>query len=194
MCYGAILWWSKHPKAFKPSFRRFWIFCISLSLIFSFTSNPNRTFYFAIPDSVQPWVHVSLPQQWNHVNKGIRPLLAQIPSDASVSATTYLVPHLSNRREILRLPMLELRNDNREVVKMDYAIADLWQLQQYAPAFRHDRELLAEYVNLINKITDNQEYGITGFEDGVILLKKDAVSEEKAVEDWVKFREGVVKT
>ena len=191
LCYGAVLWWSTHPKAFKPSFRRFWIFCITLSLIFSFTSNPNRTFYFAIPDSVQPWVHVSLPQQWNHVNKGIRPLLAQIPSDASVSATTYLVPHLSNRREILRLPMLELRNDDKDVVKMDYAIADLWRLQQYAPAFKDDRGLLAEYVNLIEKITNNQEYGIIDFKDGVILLKKAAISNDKAVENWVRFREGV---
>lgn len=32
--YGAILWWSQHPKAFKPSFRRFWVFCIGLSLFF----------------------------------------------------------------------------------------------------------------------------------------------------------------
>lgn len=191
LCYGAILWWAKHPKTFKPSFRRFWIFCITLSLIFSFTSNPNRTFYFAIPDSVKPWVYVSLPEQWNHVNKGIRPLLAQIPSDASVSATTYLVPHLSSRREILRLPMLELRNDNREVVKMDYAIADLWQLQKYAPAFRGDRGLLKQLVAFVDTITNNQEYGIIDFKQGVILLKKDAVSNEKAVKEWVRFQEGV---
>ncbi|WP_414620166.1 DUF2079 domain-containing protein [Calothrix sp. CCY 0018] len=191
LCYGAILWWAKHPKTFNPSFRRFWIFCISLSLIFSFTSNPNRTFYFAIPDSVDPWVHVSLPTQWNHVNKGIRPLLAQIPPDAGVSATTYLVPHLSNRRQILRLPMLELRNDNQKVVKMDYAIADLWQLQQYAPAFRGDRGLLKQLIDFVDKVTNNQEYGIIDFRDGVILLKKDAVSDEKAVDEWVKFREQV---
>ena len=166
-------------------------FCLSLSLIFSFTSNPNRTFYFAIPDSVQPWVHVSLPQQWNHVNKGIRPLLAQIPSDASVSATTYLIPHLSSRRQLLRLSMLELRNDEREIFKMDYAIADLWQLQKYAPAFKHDRGLLKEFINLIDRITSNQEYGIIGFKDGVILLKKGATSDNQAVEDWLSFREQV---
>ncbi|MCJ8282643.1 MAG: DUF2079 domain-containing protein [Rivularia sp. ALOHA_DT_140] len=191
LCYGVILWWSKHPKKFKPSFRRFWVFCICLSLFFSFTSNPNRTFYFAIPDSIQPWVYVSLPEQWNHVNRGIRPLLAQIPPDASVSATTYLVPHLSSRREILRLPMLELRNDDREVVKMDYAIADLWQLQKYSPAFKSDRGLLNQLTELIDTVTKNQEYGIIGFQDGVILLKKDTISEKKAVEDWLKFREQV---
>ena len=186
--YGAILWWSKNPKKFKPSFRKLWIGCICLSLFFSFTSNPNRTFYFAIPDSIKPWVHISLPQQWQHVNQGIRPLLSQIPSDASVSATTYLVPHLSSRRQILRLPMLELTNDEREAVKVDYAIADLWQLQEYAPAFRGYRDLLAELTSLIDKVTQNKEYGIISFKDGVILLQKGTNSNDKAAEDWLSFR------
>ncbi|MBW4606655.1 MAG: DUF2079 domain-containing protein [Hassallia sp. WJT32-NPBG1] len=188
--YGAILWWSQHPKAFKPSFRRFWVGCICVSLFFSFTSNPNRTFYFLIPDSVKPWVYVSLPQQWHHVGQ-FRSLLAQIPRDASVSASTYLVPHLSSRREILRLPALELRNDAREVIKVDYAIADLWQLQQYAPAFKSDRAGLQEFIQLIDHLTANQEYGIIGFEDGVILLKKSATSKEEATAAWLAFRQKV---
>jgi hypothetical protein len=164
--------------------------CICLSLFFSFTSNPNRTFYFLIPDSVKPWVYVSLPQQWHHVGQ-FRSLLAQIPTDASVSATTYLVPHLSSRREILRLPKLELRNDAREVIKVDYAIADLWQLQQYAPAFKSDRDALQEFIQLIDQLTANQEYGIIGFEDGVILLKKSATSKEEAKAAWLDFRKDV---
>jgi uncharacterized membrane protein len=188
--YGTIIWWSQHPKAFKPSFRRFWVGCICLSLFFSFTSNPNRTFYFLIPDAVKPWVYVSLPQQWHHVGQ-LRSLLAQIPSDASVSATTYLVPHLSSRREILRLPKLELRNDAREVIKVDYAIADLWQLQQYAPAFKSDGVALQEFIQLIDQLTTNQEYGIIGFEDGVILLKKSATSKEEASSAWLDFRKEV---
>ncbi|MGI8500774.1 MAG: DUF2079 domain-containing protein [Hassallia sp.] len=188
--YGAIIWWSQHPKAFKPSFRRFWVGCICLSLFFSFTSNPNRTFYFLIPDAVKPWVYVSLPQQWHHVGE-FRSLLAQIPTDASVSATTYLVPQLSSRREILRLPKLELRNDAREVIKVDYAIADLWQLQQYAPAFNSDRAALQELIQLIDRLTTNQEYGIIGFEDGVILLQKSITSQEKATAAWLAFRQGV---
>ncbi|GAX43667.1 hypothetical protein NIES4075_46820 [Tolypothrix sp. NIES-4075] len=188
--YGAILWWSQHPKAFKPSFRRFWVGCICVSLFFSFTSNPNRTFYFLIPDSVKPWVYVSLPQQWHHVGQ-FRSLLGQIPPDASVSATTYLVPHLSSRREILRLPALELRNDAREVINVDYAIADLWQLQQYAPAFKSDRAAMLELIQLIDRLTTNLEYGIIGFEDGVILLKKSAISKEEAKAAWLDFRKEV---
>ncbi|MCX7597043.1 MAG: DUF2079 domain-containing protein, partial [Fischerella sp.] len=55
--YGSILWWSQRQQKFKPSLCRFWVGCICLSLFFTFTSNPNRTFYFLIPDSVKPWVY-----------------------------------------------------------------------------------------------------------------------------------------
>jgi uncharacterized membrane protein len=191
--YGTILWWSQHRQTFKPSFRRFWVGCICLSLLLSFTSNPNRTFYFVIPDSIQPWVYVSLPQQWRHVSQ-FRPMLAQIPADASVSATTYIVPHLSGRREILRLPALELRNDTRQVIKVDYAIADLWQLQQYQSAFRSDRQLLRDIALLIDELTNKQEYGILDFKDGVILLKKAANSDQQATAAWLTFRQQLGNT
>ncbi len=189
--YGAILWWYQHPKAFKPSFRRFWISCICLSLLFSFTSSSsalNRAFYFLLPDSFQPWVYISLPQQWHHVAQ-IHPLLAQVPPQASLSATTYLVPHLSSRREIIRLPALELRNDERQVIKVDYAIADLWQLQQYQAAFKSDRGFLRELVTLIDQLTGDREYGIVDFRDGVILLKKAATSDTQAIKAWLAFRQ-----
>jgi uncharacterized membrane protein len=190
--YGSILWWSQRQQKLKPAFRRLWIGCICLSLFFTFTSNPNRTFYFVIPDSVKPLVYVSLPQQWQHVNQ-MRPLLAQIPPDASVSATTYIVPHLSSRREILRLPALELRNDAQEVIKVDYAIADLWQLQKYQAAFKSDRSLLKDLTPLIDQLINNGEYGIIGFEDGVILLKKAASSDTQAKAAWLQFRQQLVE-
>nr|WP_322745286.1 DUF2079 domain-containing protein [Coleofasciculus sp. LEGE 07081] len=190
--YGAILWWSQHPGFFKKSlFRRFWSFCIGLTLFFSFTSSNsalNRPFYFLLPDSFDPWVHISLPQQWHHVAQ-MRPLLAQIPPDASVAATTYIIPHLSGRREIIRLPALELRNDNREVVKVDYGVADLWQLQQYQVAFDEERGLLQNMVTLIDKVTDQGEYGILRFQDGVILLQKGGVSNREATDAWLAFRQ-----
>lgn len=184
--YGAIIWWSQHPKAFKPSFRRFWVACICLSLFFTFTSNPNRTFSFLIPDAIQPWVYVPLTSQWQHVAQ-MRPLLAQIPSDASVSATTYLIPSLSSRREILRFPALDLRNDAKEVVKMDYLIADFWQLQQYQPAFKQDRRLLQDGVKVVDQLFSSGEYGIIGFQDGVILMRRGATSIPEATASWLKF-------
>jgi len=189
--YGAILWWSKHQDLYKRSrFRYFWIFCLSLTLFFSYTSSAsalNRAFYFMLPDSFDPWVHISLPQQWHHVQE-MRPLVAQIPPDASVSATTYIIPHLSSRREIIRLPDLRLRNDRQEVISVDYMIADLWRLQQYQVAFDQERGLLQSLVSLIDRVTTKQEYGILGFEDGVILLQKGVDSNSEAMEKWVVFR------
>lgn len=187
--YGAILWWSSRQHLFKKlSFRRFWAVCICLSLFFTFTSNPSRTFYFLIPDSIRPWVYVSLTEQWQHVSQ-IRPLLGQIPPDASVSATTYLVPHLSSRREIIRWPDLRLRNDDREVEMVDYVIADLWQLLQYQAAFRLDRKLLRTSVPLINQLTANHEYGIIGFQDGIVLLQKAVASAPQATLAWTNFQQ-----
>lgn len=189
--YGAILWWHHHPEWFKkPSFRRFWAICIGLSLLFCLTSNPNRTFSFLIPDSIQPWVYVSLPRQWHHVGY-IRSFLKQIPPDASVSASTYIVPHLSSRREILRFPDLQLRNDAREVEKVDYAIADLWQLQQYQTAFKSDRQKLQEMVPVIEQVTGSGEYGIVDFKDGVIFMQKGVASEPAAVAAWQVFRKQI---
>ncbi|MBD1940058.1 DUF2079 domain-containing protein [Microcoleus sp. FACHB-68] len=189
--YGAILWWHHHPEWFKkPSFRRFWAICIGLSLLFCLTSNPNRTFSFLIPDSIQPWVYVSLPRQWHHVGY-IRSFLKQIPPDASVSASTYIVPHLSSRREILRFPDLQLRNDAREVEKVDYAIADLWQLQQYQTAFKSDRQKLQETVPVIEQVTGSGEYGIVDFKDGVIFMQKGVASEPAAVAAWQVFRKEI---
>jgi uncharacterized membrane protein len=221
--YGAILWWagqsgfriwirdfkrgrkaqtseigefevqSHPPKSVSRSFRRFWVICLCLSVLFTFTSNPNRTFYFLIPDSIQPLVYVPVTQQWKHVSQ-VRPLLAQIPPDASVATTTYLVPHLSGRREIIRFPSLQLRNDAGEVVNVDYIIADLWQAQQYKAAFDEERGLLQQSVPTIDRLSGSGEYGIIGFKDGAILMQKGVASNEEAIAAWQAFRQQIFLT
>ncbi|MFE1748148.1 DUF2079 domain-containing protein [Coleofasciculus sp. H7-2] len=221
--YGAILWWAgqsdfriwirdfkwgrkpqtseiaesevqpNYPKSISPSFRRFWVICLCLSVFFTLTSNPNRTFYFLIPDSIQPLVYVPLTRQWEHVSQG-SPLLAQIPPDASVTATTYLVPHLSGRREIIRFPSLQLRNDAGEVVNVDYIIADLWQAQQYKAAFKEERGLLQQGVPTIDRLSGSGEYGIIGFKDGVILMQKGVASNDQAIAAWQAFRQQISLT
>lgn len=201
--YGAILWWAGQgfknfgqdladlqPRKLTSKFRTFWIFCLSLSLVFTLTSNPNRTLYFVIPDSVKPWVYVSLPEQWRH-SADVRSLLRQIPPDTPVSATTYIIPHLSGRREIIRLPALELRNDEKQRIRVNYAIADLWQLERYQVAFEEDRKILAGIVTTIEQVTQNKEYGIIGFNNGVILLKKGMISDEDATAKWLKYKEQI---
>ncbi|MEG3863236.1 DUF2079 domain-containing protein [Microcoleus sp. herbarium12] len=208
--YGAILWWAgrqqeedrikrgeqtilRFPNAVFPfpsssQFRRFWGFCICLSLFFTFTSNPNRTFSFILPDAIDPWVQVPLIRQWQHVSQ-VRPLLAQIPASASVAATNTIVPILSSRREILRFPMFELRNDAREPVKMEYVIADVWQLQQYQTGFRRERGQLQQIVPAIDRMSKSGDYGIVGFEDGAILMRKGAVSDSASAAAWARFRQ-----
>jgi uncharacterized membrane protein len=209
LVYGAILWWAERqkeedkikrgeqtilrfPSAVLPfpsssQFRRFWGFCICLSLFFTFTSNPNRTFSWILPDAIAPWVQVPLIRQWQHVSQ-VRPLLAQIPADASVAATNTIVPILSSRREILRFPMFELRNDAGKAVKMEYVIADMWQLQQYQAAFGRERGQLQEIVPAIDRMSKSGEYGIVGFEDGAILMRQGALSDSGSVAAWARFR------
>lgn len=188
LMYGTILWWKRHPQRLRPKLQRIWIGCIALSLIFTITSNPNRTLSFLIPDSIDPWVYVSLPQQWNHAAHA-QAMLKLIPSDASVSATTYLVPHLSGRRSIIRFPALRYRNDQQQEETVEFAIADLWQLQQYQAAFDRDQELLETSLRLIPRLMRQRQYGIIGFSDGVVVLQKAHPSNPTARAAWQAFRE-----
>jgi hypothetical protein len=119
----------------------------------------------------------------------MRSLLTQIPPDASVAATTYIVPHLSSRRAIIRWPALQIRNDAKKVVQVDYAIADLWQLQQYQVAFKQDRQLLQDSVATIERLFHNGEYGIIAFQDGVILMQKGVTSIPEATAAWLASRQ-----
>jgi len=185
--YGTILWWSQHKQRFKPRFRRFWIGCIIISIFFSVVSSPNQAFYFLFPDSYRPLVYVSLSRQWEHVGH-IRALISQIPSQATVSATTYLIPHLSSRRGIIRLSALQLRNDRGEVVDVDYVLADLWQLEQYQVAFKGDRQRLQTFAALIDQLLAQGKYGIIDVQDGVVLLQKETASKPQAMAEWLKLR------
>ena len=97
------------------------------------------------------------------------------------------MPHLSSRREILRFPLYQLRNDAGEVISVDYILADLWQLKKYGIAFSGDRDALKEITQRIEQLTSNKEYGIIDFRDGVILMKKAVPSEPKAVKNYTLF-------
>jgi uncharacterized membrane protein len=181
--YGAILWWSAHPNAAKKQwFRQAWIACISLSILFTITANPHRALSFMIPDSVEPWVAVQPWTQWPHAAE-INAALREIPPTASVSATNHIVPHLSNRREMLSLPAWQLRTDSDEVVDVDYIVADLHQLAQYEAAFVDDRDRLRQFAPWLEDRMQ-QNYGITRYQDGVILLQRDQTSDPQLRQQW----------
>jgi uncharacterized membrane protein len=186
--YGAIIWWSTRQYLYKQAkIRRFWKTCIILSLLVSIIGNQNSVFYFLIPDSINPLVYISIPQQWNHIHK-LQPLLKQIPVNASVSATTEIIPQLSNRREIVRLPELRLINDARQTIRVEYIIADIWRRHKYQVALKGKRQALEDFFTFIDELTNNQQYGIIGFADGVILLKLSTPSNPQATNDWLNFR------
>jgi uncharacterized membrane protein len=204
LLYGAILWWGGQsfqnfwqpmgklkPRKLLPKFQRFWVYCICISLLLTFTSSNtelSRAFYFIWPDSFSPWVHVSLTRQWKH-GEAIRSLLKEIPVNASVSATNNIIPHVSSRRAVFRLPLLDFRNDRSSVVKVEYIIADLWELQRYQIAFTRERTWLEQIIQVITEVSDKNEYGIIDFQDGVILLEKKATPNSESVQKWLLLKQ-----
>jgi uncharacterized membrane protein len=194
--YGSILWWAGQgfgnlnkslvkcqPRQLRPKFRRFWIFCICLSTFFTITSNPSDTLYFLIPTSIEPLVYVSAPQQWEHVQK-IRALLAKIPDDASVSATTFIIPHLSGRRAIIRLPGIDFQNDRQQIERVDYIIADLWHNERYQAVLTDYRNNLQVTARSLESALQVGGYGIVEFDEGIALLRQGANSNPEALKRW----------
>jgi len=105
-----------------------------------------------------------------------------------VATTTYIIPHLSGRREIIRFPALQLRNDQEEVEQVDYVLADLWRLRQYQVAFDDDLVRLRTMTNQIEEMTNQGNYGITAFREGVILLEKGVENNSQALRQWLTFK------
>jgi hypothetical protein len=189
--YGAILWWSSHQDQFKRrGVRRFWVGCVTLSLLFTVTSNPNRTLYFLIPDSFDPRVHVGLVEQWRHA-RAVHGVIDRVPNEASVAATTYIIPHLSSRREILRFPQYQLLTDRGIVEPTEFIALDIAQLVTYAPAFTVDRERLQTIVPFVDRLLETGEYGAIAFDDGAVLLKRATASDPAVLSAWVGYREAI---
>jgi len=179
-----------HGDKFTPTLRRFWIACWAIALTFTLSSSPHQVFYFLIPDSREPLAYTTLSQRWQHVGN-IRSLMDKIPPDASVSATTFLVPHLSGRREVLRLPALQLRNDAGDVVWVQYAIADFQHFLQYLPAFKFFGPQMEGTMTVIDRVVAQGLYGIIEVKDGVVLLEKGKLSQPQALTDWESLRKQV---
>ena len=129
-----------------------------------------------------------MTRQWKH-GEAIRSLLKEIPVNASVSATNNIIPHVSSRRAVFRLPLLDFRNDRSSVVKVEYIIADLWELQRYQIAFTRERTWLEQIIQVITEVSDKNEYGIIDFQDGVILLEKKATPNSESVQKWLLLKQ-----
>lgn len=214
--YGAILWWAYRSKRLpsalpdKPSwgsaiawtlrnrqltlaFRQFWGVCLTLSVLFTILANPNQAFYFLIPDSVQPWVLVPITKQWERAGI-MNQMIRQIPPDASVSATTHMIPQLSSRQEITRPPQLALKDENGRIEEVDYVIADLWRMERYMPIFKPDRDRLRTMIPLLDGLIQTQTYGVLALQDKIILLQKGAGSNPAALAAWNPTKQELLAT
>ncbi len=185
--YGAIIWWSYHANQFKPSFRRFWIGCLSLSLVIVLADNPNRTFYFLQPDPFLAQFSVPIARQWEH-SRHVWNIVHAIPPQATVSTSTYMIPALSNRRGVLRVPFMKLQEDNGQIATVDYVAADVWQLLRPQGLPKFDVSHLQSALELCDRVIADSSYGIRAVEDGVVLLQKGVRSDPTALTAWRNFR------
>ncbi|MDX2241953.1 MAG: DUF2079 domain-containing protein [Leptolyngbyaceae cyanobacterium bins.302] len=204
--YGTILWWAHQSKRalppkpaspswftmmgwsirhrqLTPAFRQFWAVCLVISIISTIAGNPNQAFYFLIPDSFQPWVFVPITKQWER--SGImNDMVRQVPPDATVAATTNIIPHLSTRQKIIRFPSLLLKDETGQVEQMEYVIADLWRIQQYMQIHRPEMRRMELIVPALDKIIQDQSYGVLELKDKIIFLRKGVPSSPEALGAW----------
>ena len=180
--YGAILWWSVHRDRFRSRFRQIWTGGIILSILVIVLHNPHRSLYFVVPDSFQPWVHIPITRQWEHA-ANLRSVILQVPREASVAATTYVIPHMATRRAILRVPFLQYRDDDREVKSVEYILMDFWQLNQYQIAFREERGYLRDLLSYTDTWIE-QGYGLQAVQDGVVLLHRGTPTRPELLPVW----------
>ena len=168
---GAALWWRQHAPLFaQRRLRAVWAGCLALSLFFTLTSNPNRSLSWLIPDSVSPWVHVSLMERWSHAAQA-RQALNQVPRQASVAATTHLVPVLARREVLVRFPNAITYTDRQgQIHPVEWVVADLKTLQRYAPAFEEDADVLESALERLQAMGNT--YGLREVRDGVVVLQR----------------------
>jgi uncharacterized membrane protein len=190
LIYGVILWWSQHSEKFKPRPHRFWIGCIVLSILFTLNSNPGRALYFLVPNHIQPWVYQSLNGQWQRAAH-IQTVLNSIPKDASVSTTSDIVSHLSQRRNLIRLPSMKIRNEAGTIVDVDYGVVDIGQLLKSREIVPIDRERVKASVRLIDDALTQGNYGIAKMVNGIVLIQKGVNSQPEALSAWLKLRKEV---
>lgn len=184
--YGAILWWSCHPQYFTAVVRRFWLGCITLSLILAVFANPSQAFYFLSNPFFSQFSN-PIMRQWEHSSYA-REVMNTIPRDATVSATTYyLVPYLSSRSGIVDQRMTKIQNNDGKIIDVDYLVADFWHLQ-YQKDWLYERHLLLSKFQTVDRLLSKGKYGIVNLKDGVVLLQKGVPSKPEMLEAWNQFR------
>jgi uncharacterized membrane protein len=167
---GALFWWARRPNPNLGSkVRLAWGCALTLSLVLTISSNPNRSLSTLIPDSIDPWVHSGLADQWAH-GKAAREALQVIPGTASVAANTPLIPLIARRSVVVRFPNSKDFQDREGTIKpVDWIAVDLDFLNRYSVAFRGDWKQLRDSKRWIENNRDN--YRVKALMDGIVVME-----------------------
>ncbi len=175
---GVIFWWEKNQLFFKYKlFRRFWSGFIILSILFTITSNPNRTLSWLIPQSIDPWVYRSPFNQLKHGNTALD-MIKIIPPKESVSASSCLVPHLASRQVLIRFPYhTKYINRSGNSKDVEWVAIDMDEHARYASVFKNEWRDLQEIIEVVKNLS--KQYNPQLVKDGIILLQLNGPVEEK---------------
>ncbi len=179
---GTIFWWQKQINLFhKPKFRRFWKACILIAFLFAIAGNPHRSLSALIPDSIDPWVHIPIQEQWRR-GLSTKQLLSSLPSNASVAAETHLIPQLAMRRVLLRFPENDQYQDHRGKVQgTDLIISQPRFNASYAPAFRHQARWVSKSVDRMENLVISGKYGVRYCDQQSIVLERNTTSAQNQI-------------
>ncbi|WP_413441368.1 DUF2079 domain-containing protein [Synechococcus sp. MIT S1220] len=168
---GTVFWWARRDRSEPgPRLRGIWRSCLVLSLVLAFSSNPHRSLSALVPDSIDPWVHSTAVEQWQH-GHAARSVLGVIPADATVSANTHLVPLLARREVLVRFPFDTTYLDRQGVRQpVTWIAVDLDMLRRYGAAFGGDWKQLRNSQNWLNE--ERSLYAVQAFKDGVVALER----------------------
>lgn len=174
---GTMLWWREHLPLFeRRGFRPYWTAALALSLVLTLTSNPYRSFSALIPDSFDPWVHVSVPGMLRRAATA-RQMVDQVPPLASVAADTPLLPRLAGREVALRYPRNDTYRDrDGQVRPVDWIAAFPAYYHPYRRVFKTERGVERALRERTREHLSSGRYGVVACRDGAFVLRRQAPS------------------
>jgi hypothetical protein len=118
-------------------------------------------------------------------------MLDAIPPDASVAATSRIIPPLSSRRAIIRLPANQIVNNQKQIVTVEYLAADMWRLQHVYPSPKGEYARLQKAVLWLDQVIPAGTYGVQQVRDGAVLLQLGKPSQPEALAAWTALRQSL---
>ena len=170
---GAVLWWEAHPQVWeRRRLRSLWTGALALGLALTLVGNPHRSLSAVIPDSFSPWVHVS-PKEMLARRQAARLAVAQVPSSASISADTPLLPLLAEREQVIRFPKhWQFRDRDGVEQAVDYVLAFPGYYTSMAPVFKRERKQQESIRDRLSQLISRGDYQLIHCQGGAVVLRR----------------------